>query len=229
MIRLNHSCKLTWIDHHASSFERRKRIRKYFYETEGKLVKKINGRVINSDITREAACEMTWKYLYPKLFIPYGVYLLGRYDIWEHIIPDVELFQMGLKTENTHPYYSMKLWNQIFKSNPHSKIIKKYIEKGKIITKYIDEEKEKIKGICFEHLFMGKYNAIVANKPFSNSSIFDKMPDDYDLKILFYKNKNIWTYSIYSAKINVREIAEQYGGGGHEHAAGFELDKNIFD
>ena len=228
MVRLNNSCKLIWIDHHASSFEKYQNIKDYLYESNRYIVKNIKGRVINSDIDREAACEMTWKYIYPNVFIPYGVYLLGRYDIWDHIIPDVEFFQMGLKTENTHPANSMKMWSRIFKSNPYSKIIKKYVEKGKIISKYMDMEKEKALEICFSTLFKG-YNAIVINKPFANSSIFKKILAIYDIKILFYKKRYSWYYSLYSDTINVRELAESYGGGGHGHAAGFELDYNIFE
>lgn len=45
----------------------------------------------------------------------------------------------------------------------------------------------------------------------------------------FNGRNGTWTYSMYSKIVDVSNIAKKYGGGGHRGAAGFNLDKLIFE
>ena len=45
----------------------------------------------------------------------------------------------------------------------------------------------------------------------------------------FNGRNGTWKYSMYSKTVDVSNIAKKYGGGGHKGAAGFNMDKLIFE
>jgi oligoribonuclease NrnB/cAMP/cGMP phosphodiesterase (DHH superfamily) len=199
MIELNNICKLHWIDHHKSKIEDASKTG--FLSTGGQLLE-----------IGQAGCELTWKYLYPDEGVPRVVHLLGRYDVWDHNNPDVLRFQYGIRQEkNTIPQHG--IWINLFKN----KGVQKIIDRGEIILKYENTQNEKYaKSMSYETEFEG-LRAIVMNKPFSNSKVFDFVydPKKHDIMILFgYKSKE-FKYTLFADKdnIDVSKIAKKYGGG----------------
>ena len=195
-------CDLHWIDHHKSAIEKMGD-----FECDG--LREIG----------KAGCELTWEYLHPAS-MPITVKLLGRYDVWDHADERVLPFQYGIRMEeNTLP--DSDIWNDVLNDVG----VENYIRNGKIIIDY--ESKQNAiyaKGMYYEAEFEG-LRAIVINKAFQNSKIFDSVydPERHDIMILFGVKPNEFKYSLYSAKdeIDVSKIAAIYSGGGHKGAAGF--------
>lgn len=201
---------LVWIDHHKSAIEKMGD-----FECDG---------------TREvgkSGCELTWEYLHP-FSMPKAVKLLGRYDVWDHKNPDVLPFQYGFKSlKNTLP--ESEIWEYYLLPNPSG--VGELIKVGNIILDYESKQNEiYAKGMYYEVVFEG-YRAIVINKAYQNSKIFDSVydPEKHDIMILFGVKPNEFKYSLYSAKedIDVSKIAVKYGGGGHKVASGFYSKKQI--
>lgn len=69
------------------------------------------------------------------------------------------------------------------------------------------------------------YNAICANRGFTNSQLFDSVYDStrHDLMLVFCFKKGRYHFNLYSDKseIDCGKIAKTFGGGGHKGAAGF--------
>lgn len=219
MEKLNSICKLHWIDHHKSAIE--DAVGRGFLASEGQLL-----------AVDRAACELTWMYLHPTdLEPPPAVYLLGRYDVWDHeadhrVLP----FQYGIRQfSDTFPA-NQEMWKNLFCGNQAD--IETLVENGKLILAYEDAQNAKsCETLAFETELNG-LKAICANKGApTNSQFFKSVYDSakHEIMLLFYRLKppvSKWTVSIYSTHkhIDCGAIAKQYGGGGHKQAAGFQCE-----
>lgn len=216
MERLNSICKLHWIDHHSTAIEDAHNAG--FIASGGQLL--VNG---------QAGCELTWKYL-KVIDMPLAVYLLGRYDVWDHEDDRVLPFQYGFRQyKNTLPdnqdFWYGYLGNSILTNET--------IRIGRILLDYESAQNEKFCRAYAFDTFLEKEGqsipAICCNRGFTNSKVFDSVfdPEKHDLMITFCRLKppaSKWTVSLYSTKENVDcgAIAKTFGGGGHKGAAGFQ-------
>ena len=201
-----------WIDHHKSIID-----------------SMIDYKVDGIQRVGVGACELAWEYLFSKTDIPLAVQLLSQYDVWNHKDPRVLPFQYGLRLEDTHPS-NQNLWPPLF-STLNSVFVNSYVDKGKAILRHINKENMIFSKQCFELKFEG-YNCIAINKS-GSSKLFDyvKNLESYDLMLTFMWKHSKWIIIMYSSKdeIDVSEIAIKYKGGGHVHAAGFQIDKLPFE
>jgi len=170
----------------------------------------------------KSACELTFEYLFPDKPTPEWITLLGDYDTWrssklsnwkEKIVP----FQYAMRSIiSTIDDFSLPIGT-----------VPEVIEKGKYITKYVEEtDSYTCKHYSFETTFKG-YRAICLNVPGISSDTFKSIYDErkHDIIIGFCYTGKFWKVSLRSIKaIDVSLLASQYtGGGGHFHAAGFEV------
>jgi nanoRNase/pAp phosphatase (c-di-AMP/oligoRNAs hydrolase) len=213
---LSDKTNLVWIDHHDTG------ISDYNEHLENGIIKEISG-IRNANIS---ACEMTWNYVHPNEKMPYSVWLLGRYDVWQHhesssIMP----FQYGMKL-NYEPPDDIEFWDSVFNAQRDSEKIQTIIRQGKTILKYRGKLNKKLCEVqAFKSSIMG-YNCVCINRALCGSSVFDGMEgiEDYDIMVTFYVcTRGSWNVSMYTSKpdVHVGKIAQLYGGGGHASAAGF--------
>ncbi len=220
MYRLNHLADLYWIDHHKTAIDQA--LENNFMARAGQVLE-----------VGRAACELVWETLHPDIEIPRSVYLLGRYDVWDHSDPDTLPFQWGMRTySDTHPD-NTKFWYKVIYS---SQFLDFVVEKGRIILEYEEAQNKKF---CKAYAFETEFNslrAICINRGFTNSQIFESVydPNVHDLMITFCRlklPKRQWTVSLYTTKddIDCGAMAKALGGGGHKQAAGFQCRTLPFD
>jgi oligoribonuclease NrnB/cAMP/cGMP phosphodiesterase (DHH superfamily) len=213
---------LVWIDHHKASID---------------LAYK-NGWSVDTDPameyilqTEEAACEATWRYFTGQDPIN-PVYLLGRYDVWDHKDPMVLPFQYGMKSIAHEP--EDHIWKQLFSIEPARQAVKEdIINRGLTILDFITEEnKGYTTSLAFETVLEG-YPAIACNRGIVNSMFFGSVydPKQHNLMIAFARlPSKRWTVSLYTeTDVDVSAIARKFGGGGHQKAAGFQCKELPFD
>jgi oligoribonuclease NrnB/cAMP/cGMP phosphodiesterase (DHH superfamily) len=230
MVRLDDSCRLTWIDHHKSAIESYNEAYKD-HPPDGSF---------HLD-TNYSACELTWQYLaaYRIAFgkdtskivgkpMPEAVHLLGRYDIWKHAEVSGSLeFQYGMRSfANTWP--DSPIWDDLFAG----KNIDRVINDGVTLLQYEKNQNAKFMAAYgFETEFDG-LRCIAANKGMGNSLVFDSMydPEKHDAMLMFAWKNGQFTVSLYSTKpdVDVSVICKTRGGGGHKGAAGFQCDRLPF-
>lgn len=208
---------LTWIDHHVSAIKEYNDFINDDNESYCTAVLEIG----------IAACEGTWKYLFPNKKLPEAVLLLGEYDTWRNSDKDrwnnkILPFQYGMRLICNKPE---KFPVELFENN---NLIDKIIEDGKIILKYQDSVNQKLcKSSSFEADFQGK-KAICLNGGGFNSDVFKSVYDEdkHDVMLPFIFDGKKWNFSIYTTKndIDCSVIAKKLGGGGHKQAAGFSVD-----
>lgn len=224
MAKLTMVSELVWIDHHQTTMA----------DYDKFLIEKKIRPVKGSRIIGMSACELTWMYFYPETTIPYSVWLLGRYDVWDHQASETIMpFQYGMNLVYEQPE-NTEFWGSIFNSQRDSELIQGIIRDGRTIIKYRDKLNKKI---CEYQMFESKlmdYNCICVNRALCGSSVFDSVwdPEKYDMMAVFYVcARGAWNVSLYTTRpeINVGEIAKLYGGGGHAGAAGFKCSLLPFE
>ena len=219
--------KLTWIDHHITAINEANDCMLKHNDTNNFSFNQIcpgireNGR---------AACELTWEFLHPDTIMPEAIRLLGRYDVWDLVDPNVLNFQYGMRLNNTDPN-NQDMWYYFFDIYPTTDgWIKQTIRDGELILKYQKQENIKYASFAaFEFTFEG-FKAIVINRLLTNSQMFESIWDNskYDIMITFGLMKNgIWNMSFYTDKegIDVSLLAKKFGGGGHKQAAGCQFSE----
>ena len=200
MAELDTKAHLFWIDHHKSAIEKME-----------DYPRKICGlREIG-----KAGCELTWEVMHPGETMPEVVRLLGRYDVWDHE-SDVSImpFQYGMR-QHGYTLPDSNIW--ISYLDDSRTFVESTVTKGRLILDYQNNQNTMYaKGMAYEAEFFG-LRAIVINKAYSNSQLFDSVydGDKHDIMVVFGVKPGEFKYSIYSVKpeIDVSEIAKKFGGG----------------
>lgn len=221
----------TWIDHHVSAIK----------SSVTNDYEDINGlRIIG-----KAGCELVWEYCKKKLNFDFAkndylklsytpIYLLGRYDVWDHSDQDVMPFQYGMRCADWRPYDKLQIdkWKDLL-SNVSE--INNIIENGKAILEYVKQTNFITANSKAYQCTFETHNCIALNTPTSNSQVFDSFydPEKHDYMIVWSYSPKAGNYSasIYSTKedCDCSIIATKYGGGGHKGASGFTVtDCSIF-
>jgi oligoribonuclease NrnB/cAMP/cGMP phosphodiesterase (DHH superfamily) len=208
--------QLTWIDHHISAINDYK---EFIGEGES-----FCNAVLENGI---AACEGTWKHLFPEKQMPLSVNLLGEYDTWRNadkqrwnneILP----FQFGMRLYcNSVDSFPIEVFE-------NEELVKQIIHEGLTVLKYQSQVNElQCKKASFETEFNG-LRAICLNGGGFNSDVFKSVYDEskHDIMMPFQFDGKKWTISLYTTKdeVDCSVIAKANGGGGHKKAAGFQVE-----
>lgn len=217
--------KVIWIDHHITAIQ----------NSEENGYSDLNG---SRDISA-AACILSFKYFFREDQIPYGISLLGTYDIWDHKSFDweeeVQPFQLGLNSlVGTNAELLWQRWNSVlFKTN-----VDELIEQGKGIKSYIEtQQKSWVEKFAFEVEVDGHLKGIAMLCPMFSSNVFKSVIDGYDVCVVAERNNKIpgtFNVSMYMKNIDTdfscgQYMKDHYEGGGHKGAAGGKLNIEQFN
>jgi hypothetical protein len=215
MVILHETNPTIWIDHHEVAINKMKELGISFpgLQEVGK-----------------AACELAWRFFFPKELMPTPVFLLGRYDVFDLTAREsVEPFQFGLRSHETDPSVNgglnMRLWTDLFDPIHHWEWVDDIVTEGRVIMRYVEQENEKYyRRFAFSGVFDG-HHAVFLNKGQAGSAaFFNQTKGNESLCVAFARlPDDKWVVDIYSdnPKIHCGEIAARHGGGGHRGAAGF--------
>lgn len=249
---LNNGYEVYWIDHHKTS-----------HDLFNDLVEDPNLDFINfNPFIDSCYCAAYLSYLYimrnklgkePSL-IPDVIRYVDSYDCWKFDMPDTKAFHYGMLGR----FYTAKGFfrNTIFNCNKSFNIfeygereircedesIEDIIAYGKNIEKYDEVSSMKWRDACgfpvmiIDNANSGTYVGYAMNIR-GNSFVFGDKIKKYDFVMpFFYKNNNVWKYSLFSENgTDCEYLAKMFGkayklgGGGHKNAAGFQSGTCIFD
>lgn len=164
------------------------------------------------------------------LRIPMLIRYIDDNDVWLHDIPETKYFNMAFSMElDKHPNH--ETWGLLDKNDLI--LMQTYLPRGETIWMYKQAEYQRI--LKSAHTIRLHTDAddptqlidATAVNTGGNSRVFgDTMTDD-GVYVLYHYNGKKWYFSLYSTKdgIDVSEIATLYGGGGHIHASGFQIEQ----
>jgi oligoribonuclease NrnB/cAMP/cGMP phosphodiesterase (DHH superfamily) len=205
---LSEKYRLIWIDHHRD-----------VYETYAKAG--FNPEGIRSD--QDAACVLTWRYLYGNKPIPQSILDMGNYDMWR-LTSDVIAINYAMSMLDLRPYANNKeLWGKILTDDPT--IMKGLLTKGHELREFVELLNTiQMSDTTYTGEFHGK-KAMITNAKSGSSLIFESIKEPCDVKITYgwSSSLNTWKYTIYKENpaVDVSEIARSYSGNGHDGAAGW--------
>ena len=205
-----------WIDHHFTSIDDAVRSGQTFKGTQ---------------ITGKSGCELTWEYFTDEP-MPDIVKMIGRYDVWDlGYHPDILPFITGLKACDLDPSNIGGFWGNLLEGDDDA--FSALMHRGKVCHAHqtIDYATK-----CNSHSFDLEFKGmrfLACNVLGVNSLFFDSKfsHELYDAVMAFGWTNGNWTFSMYSDKpgVNLGRMAKEMGGGGHERAAGFQLDHLPFE
>lgn len=228
MLNLTRNNNLIWIDHHVRTIK----------ETEDYIFPNPLPRGLR--YFKFAACELTWKYLFPDQKMPELVRLLGRYDCFGHKGTEEEQkvleFQFGARQNITNPEEALRVLRDYLESDYQAMSLIETIHfEGKAIYKYLCTEAKQIYAKKFDVKFIESIDDIHIVRKFAcvNTERFnpvnfgiDYHKDGYDGFASFYYENKKWNFSFYNdnGEVDCSAIAKRFGGGGHKGAAGVRVE-----
>lgn len=207
---------LTYIDHHDSSIAECKD------DIEKNGAYKV-GTIFTLPGEKIAACELTWKHCFPGTPTPVYVELIGSDDTGRKtsMYPNnksrdsflASLADTFVSPETCPPWVLERL------DDMTSLGFKKRIAANKALIAYrkknaFEDSLLEYKALCLEVKTVGHRSFIGVNRK------------KYDVLLAFKQLDGYWKCSIYTnPKVqNASEICQKFGGGGHAHAAGFQIE-----
>lgn len=165
--------------------------------------------------------------------VPMGLRYIDDWDVWRHTMAETKYFNLGFSTQvNKHP--QNEVWDKILYGDMRW-LQMTYLKPGELLYNYQEAQNKRNMARAFEvELPIDLWHSVklLCLNNTGNSFVFGDKINEYPAVCLFYYDGVIdaWRYSLYSAEesdCDVSSIARMYGGGGHEHAAGFTSSVNI--
>jgi oligoribonuclease NrnB/cAMP/cGMP phosphodiesterase (DHH superfamily) len=205
-----------WIDHHKTAIEMSE---KYPW------MKELHG--IRD--TSMSACPLVFRYFTGKKNLtemPKWVQYVSDYDTWTKALESSTDFKLGMDLRDQS--HCALIWDNLIGGEGfENKILMlgQVIHDGSKVSIYNSKRYDRMVSSIYEkdiHLDT-EYKAIILNCTDHTSEVFKDKINDYDIGIVWHRQRDKYLFSIYSTKENVdcAKICQEFGGGGHKGAAGF--------
>lgn len=171
------------------------------------------------DINKSGAV-LSWEYFNKDKPVPEFLNYIQDRDLWKFELPNSKEVTTSILSYK----YDFEVWDNYLYERPIPELV---VEGSALYRKHIKDVNELIKTTKKRINILG-YNVPIANAPYCYASdICDILCENEPFACSYYfKNNDSIYVSIRSKQnvgIDVSEIASRFGGGGHKHAAGFEI------
>lgn len=222
-IALAKRCQLTVLDHHETA---RTALHEISNEAPGVFV---------FDMEQSGA-GVTWNWFFPNIPMPSFVQMIQDRDLWRFNLPDSKALATVLQN---HPRrHDMAFWDEMLgpidwtQGQLHqTKLLDELLEKGRILLEplegqlksFIDHKHYKI--IQWHGYRVALFNTTVLMSELGEVA-YEKIDVDFSMSYFINQDGRV-VFSLRTHKngpVHVGAFAVEYGGGGHQAAAGFSCD-----
>ncbi len=159
---------------------------------------------------------MAWQYFHPTQAAPPLIQHIQDIDLWQFALEGSKEISLCLRSHVP----SFELWDQLMFQTERMR------EEGRIISRFYQLKVQELKEHATRADIAG-YNVPVCNAPHMFSSdLGNVLSVGEPFAVVYHDTTEARNFSLRSQReggIDVAKIAEQFGGGGHKHAAGFRL------
>lgn len=194
---------ITILDHHASA--------------EKDLIDLPPNVFVHFDMNKSGA-HLAWEHFHASEEIPTLVNMVEDRDLWKFKYPNTKAYSAYLFAQP----YDFETWSGIAKAEDS---FFEMISAGEAILQKQAKDIDELLQNKFR-MSLGGYEVPVANLPYTLcSDAGNLLAQREPFAATFYLDGTSAIFSLRSTEqgIDVSEIAKQYGGGGHKHAAGFKV------
>jgi len=210
--------KITWIDHHKTAI-------KEIGIIELALDYKFPGK---REIGK-SGCLLTWEY-FSNDWVPWVVHLVNDRDVWQ--------WKYGDSTAAFHEASRMFLtnieeWQRCFKDGMMSDVYTTRLEEdGEMLLDYIRKVVDDYNdALAWEGVFEGHKAVFLNGHVIISGELHKRLRQDHpeaEFAVVFSFKKEVVRVGLYRqdglSAPDLGAMAQKYGGGGHEAAAGFHIE-----
>lgn len=191
----------------------------------------LSSKYSNFDMTqstdKNSGCIIAWNYVKNKEQHKKGMPVLLQYiqdrDMWKFELPHTREVTTALFSYDMN----FEMYDKLMKL---SKVgIKKLIAEGQVLNKKFFKDLDNIIKTATRRVELSGYNVPLLNCNYLYASeAGNVLAVNEPFSVTYYDTEKHRVFSLRSAStgLDVSEIAKQYNGGGHKHAAGFKVDRN---
>jgi len=175
------------------------------------------------DMSRSGAV-LTWATLNPDTPVPLLLNYIQDRDLWLWEMENSKQVSAALLTLEK----KLELWALYLDDGK----VEELVLKGSAIVDYQNLQLARTpKGEKIPMATIGGHHVPCVNATHLVSEMGEQLAQGFPFAALYFDRFDKRVYSLRSAKdgIDVSAVAEQYGGGGHFHAAAFAVDKPVID
>ncbi len=205
----HHNKSVVVIDHH---------------ETAREAVTSFEGNVFDMN---HSGAVLAWQYFHPETEVPKLLLYIEDHDLWRFRMEFNREFGAALG-EYTQDF---ETWDQLNKNLEDRELFNKFISHGAAIAGFEDKLVQKLLGFREKVLFEGHeiyavncariYRSIVAHE----LSNLNGTEGGIEMAIVYYRYDGQVHCSLRSnGDVDVRAMAEKYGGGGHKNASSIRVE-----
>lgn len=238
MIELAARCRtLTLLDHHTSSEETAKIMQDLH------KVMSIYAPVIVVHDRQRSGALIAWQFLHPLALVPRILELISDRDLWLFRFPETRQVMQAL---DSYPM-DLECWDKLFAYDPkdattHLDVIMQLETEGGPVVRQTRRLAERLIQQTMRVVELTEEMAVPgADLPFRMmapmvnvprplaSETLSRLNEEYPCVLGYYDSDTHRVFSVRSAQyslLTARSLAECFGGGGHEHAAGFRVERD---
>lgn len=169
------------------------------------------------DMERSGAM-LAWDYFHPDFVAPKFFEYLQDRDLWTKRLPGVDEFTAALRS---YPQ-SFHVWDGLCQD------VDSLIKDGGAIQRYYRTLVEQTKKHAFARNIAGYIVPVVNASLFMASEVAGELAESEAFAAVYAETEDRVIWSLRSRPphgLDVSEIAKKFGGGGHKHAAGFNIPR----
>ncbi len=169
----------------------------------------------------ESGASLTWKQEFPARPVPQIIRYVKDKDLWEWKLPSSREVSMALREFDEIHSPGSETWKRWIEG-VDDREFSRLIELGSIS---LNSQRLRIVNgakLGFEVDFHG-HKTLAVNWILESSEMGEYIYKDlgYEIALIFSYTGSHWSFSLRSNKVDISQIALQYGGGGHPGASGF--------
>ncbi|PJE64903.1 MAG: hypothetical protein COU90_00075 [Candidatus Ryanbacteria bacterium CG10_big_fil_rev_8_21_14_0_10_43_42] len=197
---------LTVIDHHITNKEAAELADEYAYD------------VLHS------GAVLSWKYFHPKEKVPKLLQYIEDSDLWKFKLPRTKKIMASLQLYDAQ----FAVWDKLVRDVEAGEE-KKYLDEGSILLRQMDRRIGRMAASAEDVNFEGYVCKMVNTNIYVSELGHTLVKHGSPVAIMWSRREHKIIVSLRSdGSVNVAELAERYGGGGHKSAAGFSFEVKDF-
>ena len=165
----------------------------------------------------ESGAMLTWMYFFPEQEIPQFIKHIDDRDRWKFLLPGTREIQANIFSYA----YTFENWDMLIAQD-----LEEQVREGTAIERKQAKDIQELMNVVVRRMTIGGYNIPVANIPYQlGSDMCHALAKNEAFSAYYYDKPTGREFGLRSNEggMDVGIIAKQYGGGGHEHAAGFRV------
>jgi uncharacterized protein len=193
------------------------------HQTAKEVVESHPGNIFDQN---HSGAVLAWKYFHPDTEVPELLLYIEDHDIWKFALPNNLEFNTALKQYER----TFAVFDELVENLKSEEFRNNFIETGRTLQQFENSLIEDLLKYRERAIFEGHeiwvlnvsriYRSILGHK----LAKLNESEGGAPLAIVYYRNGGAVHLSLRSeGDIDVSEIAQKYGGGGHKHAASIRV------